>query len=126
MKKALLILCLPLVVSTQAMANEFAVNFDITPLQHNQVSYDKLLLDVRQTQRFLQLNGVLLNTTTSSAMPTTGTCFFNDNGGAYCKLQLGAGTLAVAVDSSLNGQYDVLGTNEEVVSTGSVVLLGIE
>jgi len=96
------------------------IDFVLTPLVVGTRTYDRLLVDIRQGGRFVQANGVLMNATTSTAAPVSGTCFFNVNSGAYCSMQFGTSSLVLVVDAKLNGSYELKDATDTVNASGTM------
>ena len=110
-----------LLAAAPAGADELqAIDFVLSPLQVGTRTFDRLLVDVRQGGRFVQVNGVLMNSTTSTASPVSGSCFSNVNSGAYCSLQFGTNNLVLVVNAALNGSYELKDATDTVKASGTM------
>lgn len=64
-------------------------------------AFDTIVLDIRETSRFLTANGIFKSG--SAAATATGTCFFLASGNVYCGLNVSAATYSIEITPSLNG-----------------------
>lgn len=96
------------------------IDFVLTPMVVGTRTYDRLLVDIRQGGRFVQANGVLMNATTGTAAPVSGTCFFNVNSGAFCSMQFGTNSLILVVDATINGTYELKDATDTVKASGTM------
>jgi len=103
--------------------NDRKVDFTITPFQADGTTFDKLLLDVESTPRFLQAHGMLFSSAASAGSPVTGTCLFSSGGGAFCSLVYGPLTVNLNVQAAGSGTYQVRDSTGSVLVTGNAALV---
>jgi len=123
-----------LAITVLALSSSFAtaaltdtrVDFDISPFSAEGISFDKLLLDVESTPRFMQAHGMLFSSTASRGAPVTGTCLFSDGGGAFCTLSYGTNVFTLSVQASGNGNYQVANAAGAVLVSGNALLASIQ
>jgi hypothetical protein len=113
-----------LLTSHAAYAQTFTqADFAITPFAAGEINFDVLQLDVQQTPRFLQAQGMVRSSASSSGYPLDGTCFTTSDDGVFCSLRYGRYTLVLTLNSSINGSYQIQDTSGELVVSGDVALL---
>lgn len=98
-------------------------DFTITPFSAGEISFDVLQLDVQQTPRFLQAQGMVRSSANSSGSPVDGTCFTTSDAGVFCSLRYGRYTFLLTLNSNINGTYQIQDANGEAVVSGDVALL---
>jgi len=106
--------------------NDTKVDFEITPFQADGTTFDKLLLDVEATPRFLQAHGMLFSSASSVGSPVSGTCLFSSGGGAFCTLSYGPLLVNLTVQAAGSGSYQVRDATGSVLVTGNATLAAIQ
>jgi len=106
--------------------NDTKVDIAITPFQADGRTFDKLLLDVETTPRFMQVHGMLFSSASSAGSPLTGTCLYSSGGGAFCTLSYGMMLINLTVQAAGNGSYEVRDAAGTVQVTGNAALVSIK
>lgn len=111
---------------SSAAPTDARADFDITPFVADGTTFDRILLDVESTPRFMQAHGMLFSSTASVGAPVTGTCLFSSGGGAFCTLSYGPMVINLSVQAAGNGTYQVRDATGSVLLSGNAQLSAIK
>jgi hypothetical protein len=112
--------------TSSAAPTDAKADFDITPFVADGTTFDRILLDVESTPRFMQAHGMLFSSTASVGAPVTGTCLFSSGGGAFCSLSYGSKVIYLTVQTAGNGTYQVRDATGSVLWSGNAQLATIK
>lgn len=124
MKKITLAMMLSLAAPGALAQSDYAITFAI-PGGLTTQNLTTLELDVDAGDRYLAVNGALLDANRFSTA-VTGTCFFTSGGGVACSLQADQNSLTVALDSNLNGTIEIKNSNGSTFDSASISISGVQ
>lgn len=125
MKKPLCVLLFSLVACQAVAQSDYYLVFRFPQgLVIGGDNYYEMTLDANRGTRFLALNGVM--TSAGGSAPATGTCFFTNQGGAFCNLQVDQNSHTMNLGPSLTGTMTVRDPQGNNIASAYVELISSE